>query len=180
VAARPLPASISVEEPSSFAEVFRAELSYVCRTLRRFGVREADLEDVAQEVFLAVHRRFHERDPERPVRPWLVSFAYRFAANYARLARHRVQHGLRETEPSREGSPEERASDRQAQALVLAALQHVRLERRPVLTMHDIDGFSPSEIAFALGIPVNTVYSRLRLARAELRDAVRALQEDAR
>jgi RNA polymerase sigma-70 factor (ECF subfamily) len=160
----------------AFDDVFREQFSYVCRTLRRFGVREGDLDDVAQDLFVAVHGRFTEWDRKRPIRPWLVSFAYRFAANYARLARHRVEPGLNEDAPSRARSPEQNAEERQAQALVIEALQYVKLERRPVLTMHDIDGFSPSEIARALEIPLNTVYSRLRLARQDFRAGVHAAQ----
>jgi RNA polymerase sigma-70 factor (ECF subfamily) len=168
----PLPAALD----RAFEEVFRSELSYVCRTLRRFGVDEADLEDVAQAVFVAVHHRFADRDPSRPLRPWLVAFAYRFASNHRRLARHRVTLDDELDPTASVHSPEECASDRERQALVLAALQGVKLERRPVLTMHDIDGFTPSEIAEALEIPVNTVYSRLRLARQDFRLAVAEIE----
>ena len=37
----------------------------------RFGVREADLEDVAREVFLVVDRTLPSYDPARPLKPWL-------------------------------------------------------------------------------------------------------------
>jgi RNA polymerase sigma-70 factor, ECF subfamily len=159
-------------EPLAFDDLFRAEFAYVRRTLRRFGVREEALDDVAQDVFVAVHARFAERDPSRPVKPWLVAFAYRFAANHVRLARH-TNEPARDDAPSGDGSPEDAASDKESQALVIAALQRVRLERRPVLTMHDIDGFSLSEIARALEISPNTAASRLRLAREDFRAGVR-------
>jgi RNA polymerase sigma-70 factor (ECF subfamily) len=45
--------------------------------------------------------------------------------------------------------------------------------------MHDLEGFAMPEIAHALGIPLNTGYSRLRLAREELADAVRRLRREA-
>jgi len=173
----------SVGDPAStegfqdFSAVFEAEFSYVCRVLRRLGVRSADLEDVAQEVFVTVHRKFAEYDRARPIRPWLFAFAFRSASNHQRLARHRREvSGTPLSEPPAATTPEDALSDRQAQELVLAALQGVPLDRRSALIMHDIDGFSAPEIAEALSVPVNTVYSRVRIARDELKKALRREQ----
>ena len=59
------------------------------------------------------------------------------------------------------------------QPLPLAALE---LDRRAVFVMHDIDGHVMPDIATALGIPLNTAYSRLRLARADFAVAVKRAQ----
>ena len=56
----------------------------------------------------------------------------------------------------------------QARERLRCALAQVELHRRAVLILKDIDGQSIPEIAHALGIPLNTAYSRLRLARADL------------
>ena len=50
-----------------------------------------------------------------------------------------------------------------------------KLRRRAVLVMHELDGVPVRDVAAALGIPLFTVYSRLRKARRELGTAVRAL-----
>jgi DNA-directed RNA polymerase specialized sigma24 family protein len=39
----------------AFRLMFEAEFGYVCRALRRLGVHDGDLKDVAQELFVAVH-----------------------------------------------------------------------------------------------------------------------------
>lgn len=153
-----------------FREVFDAEFAFVCRTLRRLGVREADLADVAQELFVSVHRSLADYDGTRPLRPWLFSFCARFAANYRRLARHRSVE-LAENELSVTS-----ASDVEARDLVLRALGHLEFDRRVVLVMHDMEGFAAPEIAEQVAAPLNTVYSRLRLARADFRAAVKTLQ----
>jgi RNA polymerase sigma-70 factor (ECF subfamily) len=146
-------------------------------------VRSSDLEDAAQEVFVSVHKKLDELDPARPVRPWLAAFAYRVAANQNRLAKNRREVvGEAADEPERGLDPEQALDERRAREVVLSALQATPLERRAVLVMHDIDAFTAPEIAEALSIPVNTVYSRLRVARRELRDAlgrVRAAREHA-
>lgn len=163
----------------AFRAVFDAELPYVVRSLRRLGVPERDVEDVAQEVFLVVHRRFAEYDPERPVRPWLFAFAARVAANHSRLARHRRERldggGHAHREDGGDG-PEARAAASEARAQLLQALEQVPFDRRTVVVMHELDGCTAPVIAEALGLPVNTVYSRLRLGRQELTRAVRELR----
>ena len=168
---------MSPEAQREFQSVFDTEFSYVCRVLRRLGVLVPDLEDVAQEVFVSVHGKFASYDRALPIKPWLFAFAYRAASNYQRLARHRREVSEDELGDSiAEGTPEQALVDRQLQARVLNALQGVPLERRSVLIMHDIDGIGAPDIASALSIPVNTVYSRVRVARDEFRAALKREQ----
>jgi RNA polymerase sigma-70 factor (ECF subfamily) len=168
---------VSADLRREFQALFDAEFSYVCRALRRLGVREGDLEDVAQEVFVSVHGKFASYDRALPIKPWLFAFAFRAAANYQRLARHRREVAAPDThERAAEGTPEQLLVERQMQARVLAALEGVPLDRRSVLIMHDIDGISAPDISVALSIPLNTVYSRVRVAREEFRGALRREQ----
>lgn len=168
---------MSSKRQALFNEVFQTEFSYLCRTLRRLGVLEAELDDVAQEVFVSVYRHLDEYDVDRPLRPWLFSFAFRHAANHRRLARHRREKASSDQESqSHRPSPEEDLQRSEDRALILEALNQVKLERRAILIMHDIDGFSVPEIAETLEVNPNTVYSRLRLARHDLEKAVRKIQ----
>ena len=157
--------------------VFDENFDYVWNTLRRFGVREADLEDLVQDVFLKVHVRSADYDPTRPLRPWLFGFAYRVAADYRRLARHRVEaHHTSGEVASVEPAVDERIEAHEERRLVRQALESVDLDRRAVLILHDLDEVPVPEVAEALGIPLNTAYSRLRLARAELAAAAKRLR----
>lgn len=160
-----------------FAAVFEAELSYVHRALCRLGVRSADLEDLTHDVFLVVHESLPRFDARRPMRPWLFGIAFRVASDYRRRARFRRE-VPGEAEDAVDVSPpvdEQLAAD-EARRLVLRALDQIELDRRAVLVMHDIDGHGVPEIAEALAIPLNTAYSRLRLARADFKAAVRRLR----
>ena len=150
----------------AFRAVFDAELPYVIRSLRRLGVADRDVEDLAQEVFLAVHRRFETCDRSRPMRPWLLAFVYRVAANHRRSTSQRTVLN-QPAPPDPSPSPEARTA---SEDLVLRALAVLPFERRSVVVMHDVDGWSAPEIATLLEIPVNTVYSRLRVGRAELEE----------
>jgi RNA polymerase sigma-70 factor, ECF subfamily len=165
--------------------IYECEVAFVWDSLRRLGVREADLEDVTQEVFIAVQRRLPDFDATRPVRPWLFGFAYRMAADYRKSGR--VRREVLDAAPeavSRAPGAEEDLAAREARELVLAGLDRLSLEARAVLVLHDLDGYAMPDIAAVLGESVNTLYSRLRLARgrftAAIRDAVSQRGDHAR
>lgn len=164
-------------EVLDFANVFAEQLGYVCRTLRRLGVPERDLEDVAHDTFMVVHRKLADFDGTRPLRPFLFGIAYRVASDYRRKARHKYEYLIEPPSPARADSePEQALNIAESQRLVLAALETMDPDRSAVFAMMDIDGHPASEIATALDIPMNTVYSRLRVARAEFASAVQRLQ----
>lgn len=157
----------------TFTALFEEHFDYVCRSLQRLGVREADTEDVAQELFLTVHRALPESDPSRPMKPWLFSFAMRYASNYRRLSWHRGRE-LDDTPVS------PKIHDKlAAKRAVLGALDKLDFDKRAILVMHDLEELTAAEIAEELKIPMNTVYSRLRLARQAFRDLVPISPEQA-
>lgn len=166
-------------EPSEEARIpqlraiFEEHASHVGNSLRRLGVRDADVPDLVQEVFVVVHRILPDYDPERPMWPWLFGVVYRTAAAYRRKAFREVLDGgamAAERADSSKNLEEalRRGEDRE---LVIAALQEVELTRRAVFVMADIDDIPVPEIARTLGIGLNTAYSRLRLAREDFRAA---------
>ena len=136
-----------------------------------------ELEDVAQDVFVQVHRRWNQYDPARPIRPWLFAFAARLASDHRQLARHRVEViGTRDDRAgAAPGADEvlERAGD---VALVMCALEAIDIQRRAVFILHELDEYSMKEVTEVLGIPLFTGYSRLRVARDEFTKAVRQLR----
>jgi RNA polymerase sigma-70 factor (ECF subfamily) len=149
----------------------------VWNTLRRLGVREADVLDQTQEVFLIVHSLLPDYDASRPVRPWLFAIAYRIACRYRALARHRLEipeepeHEQMDPRPS----ADQELESGQARELMLEAIQAIELSRRAVFIMSEIEEQPMAEIAAALQIPVNTAYSRLRLARDDFEKAAARL-----
>ncbi len=165
-----------VERPE-FSALFAAHFDYVWHTLRRLGVREVDLEDVTHDVFIAVLRKLEQYDAARPLRPWLFGFAVRLASDHRDLARHRFEVADDASE-GRDEAPNALDRALQNEALVLAqrALATLELDRRAVFILHELDECPMPEVARALGVPLNTAYSRLRLARADLAHAVRRIR----
>ncbi|HEY5958016.1 MAG TPA: sigma-70 family RNA polymerase sigma factor [Polyangiaceae bacterium] len=156
-----------------FAAVFAEHLQYLWGSLRRLGIHERDLEDMAHEVFLRVYHQLPQRDPEQAIRPWLFNVALGLAANYRRLARHRIDLNNEAPEAiDQQPAADERLIARERRRLVQAALQQIPLEQRAILILHDMDETPIPEIALALGIGINTAYSRLRLGRDAFRRSI--------
>ncbi len=160
------------------AAIYDAEEAFVWETLRRLGVRDGDLGDVTHDLFLALQRHLAEYDPARPLRPWLFAFAYRVASDYRRSARVRREVLELPADAPAAADGAGPASAKEARDLILTALEQVGLPARAVFVMHDLDGFTVPEIAEALGEPVNTLYSRLRVARAQFTAAVRRIRAE--
>ena len=157
---------------------FQRELDYIYRTLRRLGTAPSEVDDLAQEVFLALRGCWTEYDPGRPLRPYLFGISFRIASAHERKRRREVAFGVVEVGDAGPG-PDDALQSKQARALVLAALERIPLPRRAVLVMHDIDDIPVSDVASVLDIPLFTVYSRLRKARRELEAAIRRLLKEA-
>lgn len=164
-------------EPLDFQAIFAREFDYVWHCLRRLGVRQADLEDLTHDVFFAVYQRRADYEPSRPLRPWLFGFAFRIASRYRSRSQFRLEHvGETHTFEAGTRSAYEEASLREQVDLATRAIDGLELGRRAVFLLHEIDEFAMPDVAVALEIPLNTAYSRLRLARADLAAAVKRLR----
>ncbi len=128
----------------------------------------AGVEDVAHDVFVAVYRHWDDRDPSRPLRPWLFGFCFRLASDHRKLARHRHEGPALAHEPADPARlPDELVADERLRRRRLAALDAMDFDKRSLVVMHDLEGIGVPEIAALRAVPLNTAYSRLRLARAE-------------
>lgn len=168
-AALALAGKADLPKPPDFAEAYDAEFEGVWLYLRRLGVPAADVEDAVHDVFVVAHRRYGTYDSSRPLRPWLLGIAFRIAAQWRRQRRHEVDvdEPGRELADSAQG-PEDAFEDHETKSHLHAALSQIDLQQRAVVVMHDLHGIPVPQIAEELAVPLNTVYSRLRLGRAKV------------
>ncbi len=172
--ARP-PAAVMHETDLEFDAVYDRYFDFVWRSLRRLGVCPAAIDDVTQEVFIVVHRRLGEYDGRATVRSWLFGIAYLSFLNHARRERRRGGHlPLSPTVPSPEPSPFDHARRNEAARFIETFLATLDDDKRAVFILAELEQMTSPEIAQALGVKLNTVYSRLRTARAALHGAVAA------
>jgi len=155
-----------------FEKVFSEHAPYVFRVLPRLGVGSADVDDVAQEVFLAVHHGLAQFEGRSRVRTWIYGICLRVAGNYRRKAhRRREVRGLDIETPvdADQGVALDRA---QSRTLLEAALDGLSDPKRQVFVLYEIEELSMAEVAQAADVPLFTAYARLYAARREMRQAI--------
>jgi RNA polymerase sigma-70 factor (ECF subfamily) len=162
----------------SVASLFSEHARYVGRLLRFMGVRESDLEDACQEVFMVAHRKIETLRPEASPRAWLYGICVNEARQRRRTgARHATDELDSQTKlPVVESSLEQRRTARQTSLALLAVLDE---DKREVFLLHDVEQLPMREICEALSIPLQTGYSRLRLGRERLQAAVAQMKAQA-
>jgi RNA polymerase sigma-70 factor (ECF subfamily) len=168
----PPPAHMIRKDP--VLEAYQQEISYVFHALRWLGARPSEVEDLAQEVFIALRRSWPHYDASRPLRPYLFGVAFRVVSMQRRKRKREVAFASLEIRDSG-ASPDEALQSKQARAMVLRALEKIPLQRRAVLLMHDLEEVPMIQVAAALSIPMFTAYSRLRKARKEMEAAIRRM-----
>ncbi len=126
-----------------------------------------DIEDLAQEVFLVMWRRWRDYDAERPLRPWLAGIAGNVArAHLRRSGRESTIDPMEWAAP--EPSSEDQLATRRLAKAVSGVLAGLPERHRKLLVMHDVDEVPVREIALQHGVSVFTIYTRLRRARRAL------------
>jgi len=156
--------------------VYQLYSEYVFRVVRRLGVSEAQVEDAVQDVFLVVLRRAPDFEGRSSVRTWVFGIALRVARAYRRKAA-RAHSELSNVElASRQSGPDAQAAVAQEVRLLMALLKALPDEQREVFVLSEIEGLTAPEVAAVVEIPLNTVYSRLRLGRERFQSAYRRVQ----
>lgn len=149
--------------------LFTKHYGSIWRLLRRLGVRSAQLDDAAQEVFWVAARRASDIQPGSE-HSFLYGVALRVASQEAKKQRASAPLADLEAHPSicdLGPSPEEQLADRQARELLDEVLDALPSELRAVFVLFELEGLEVREIATLQEIPVGTASSRLRRAREE-------------
>jgi RNA polymerase sigma-70 factor (ECF subfamily) len=167
---------------SSFdlVEIHDEHAPFVFRTLQRLGVRESDLDDAVQEVFVVVHKKLHTFRGSARVTTWLYGVALRVAYRFRRTARRRREDPGELDQmhvPDSSPGPESVAFEREARRQLAEVLDGMDPPKRAVLVMFELERLSTAQIADELGLPVGTVYSRLSAAREQFQRAVDGLRK---
>jgi RNA polymerase sigma-70 factor (ECF subfamily) len=161
----------------SFEEVFAECSPFAWRALQGLGVREADLDDVCQEVFLVVHRRLASFDGQCAMRTWIYGICLRVASDYRRRPHHARERTLDEA-PERVVPAEQdtELDRRRALAWLDRVLDTLDDQKRAVFVLFEIEQVPMTEVAAAVGCPVPTAYARLYAARKHVEAAARREQ----
>jgi RNA polymerase sigma-70 factor, ECF subfamily len=145
--------------------IYREHHALVWRSLRRLGVPDADVDDLVQEVFVVVHRRLAEFEGRSAITTWLFGIAYRVMHEHRRRGAARARRE-EQVEPGRPPTAPDRSLSRvEAVGVLDDLLMRLDEDQRYVFVMAEVAKMTAPEIAELTGAKLNTVYSRLRLAR---------------
>jgi RNA polymerase sigma-70 factor (ECF subfamily) len=131
-------------------------------------------EDIAQEAFLSIWRSRLRYQPERgSVRTWVLGIVHNRAIDSLRRSlvherRRSVVEGIEEREQAPELTEVE-AVRREEARQVRSALESLPDEQRRTIELAYFGGFSQSEIAEMLEMPIGTVKGRMRLGLEKMR-----------
>ncbi len=160
------------EAPPTFAAVYAENAAFVWRSLRRLGVRAGDVEDTCQEVFLVAHAKLGEFRGGS-MRAWLFAIALRVASDYRKKAFVRREVGDDEMPELSVSETQTRSLERdRALALLERILENLDEDKRTVFVLFELEQMPMTEVASAVGCPLQTAYTRLHTARDQVNAAI--------
>jgi RNA polymerase sigma-70 factor, ECF subfamily len=173
-------AGSTAKEPSAhfvvpqFEAIYQQYFDFVWSSVKRLGVGADSMDDVVQEVFIVVHSRLHTLQRPEALRSWLYGIVRRTVSGHRRANHSKL---TRESSAAAQDAPPEptplelteRAGELRLLAKLLSGLDEAK---REVFLLVELDEMSVPEAAEALGIPLNTAYSRLRAARSAFEAAL--------
>ena len=158
-------------------EVWHAHRRWVAAVALAHMPREADLEDILQEVALRLVSSPPSAEDARAIRAWLRTVAINVARTAGRKqsVRRRAQDVLHHEARVAQAPPEPQevrsARHEEARRAMQAALALPEAYREPLL-LRAVRGLNYRQIGDALGLPVTTIETRLARARRMLREAL--------
>lgn len=168
--------SVTIRIPS-FAEIYKTYFTFVWSMSRYLGVQRDELDDVVQEIFVVIHGRMHTIEQPESLRSWIYGIIRRMVGRYHRTRRTKLlnmQNRAVESESQQFdwSSPQAMAEQSEEVELLRTLLDKLDPAKREVFVLVELEEMTAPEIAAAIGVPLNTVYSRLRAARQELDEAL--------
>lgn len=158
----------------SLRQVFDEHGRYIFRALRHLGVADADVEDSCQEVFIVAHKALPSFAGRSTLRTWLYGICLRVASDYRRRAYVRRERAFAEMPAEAAGfAGEPPRSTPESRHAVRSLLELLDEDKRNVLVLYEIEGFTMKEVAEIVGCPLQTAYSRLYAARESLMAAAK-------
>lgn len=183
VATTPFPQLTEQGTELNFDSIYGDLFAFVWRTARRLGVEAEAVDDVCQEVFVAVHRGLAEFAGRGSPKTWVFGILQNSVRMHRRTLARKSPHVRgggatvdAEQIGSAENSPYELVSNVEGLRMAHSILDSLNDEKREVFVLVELEQWSVVDAAEALGVNVNTISARLRAARKEFAQAAQRIR----
>jgi len=166
-------------DTKAFDELVKEYLPLVYHYVARLTHTTSLAEDITQETFIKAWKYIKRFDTTKPFHPWLMRIARNAALDA--LKRHKTpafsflsadEQSHIESLPDNNLTPHQKAEQTETTAYVNHILSTLKPTEQEVLSLHYQEELSISEIAEVLQVPLETVRTRLRRARASFRTII--------
>ena len=144
--------------------IYREHHRRVRWTMRARAVPEGELDDLVHDAFVAIFARMGDRDPSLSMSTWVVGVARNVAFSHRRSYARR-RNAPQPDAPLADPEPDEALARRRAWGMLEDFLRSLDATQREVFVLADVMGMRIPEVAGIVDAPLNTLYSRLRIAR---------------
>ena len=148
-------------------------MEFVRLLIRSRGVPERDIEDVAQQIFAAVHRALPSFDPARPLKPWLKTIALRIIRDYFELGCIKNERLTGTGNLDAQDPTPVVANQLATKAMLQSLLDTLDDDERLMIVRYDLEKIPLVTIAQELKISEGKGWALLRRAHARLIGAAR-------
>jgi len=155
--------------------LYTEHAAFLSRVLIRLVGDGAHVDDLVQETFLVAHRKRTTFDGRSQPRTWLYGIAANLAMRHRRSAGRLARAlGWFADEPQPVAASPDRDLERaRAATLVRETLDRLPFKQREVFVLYELEELEGPQIAELLGIPQNTVWTRLHHARKRFQELIR-------
>jgi RNA polymerase sigma-70 factor, ECF subfamily len=168
-------------KPATFEDLYAQHADRVMSFLWLFGVAESHREDVAQEVWIDVHRSLLIYDPNRgSARAWIAGIARNSARDWKRTERRRPEFSTHtDKEPIATRTADADAAEEERCAALWSYFERAipNEDQREAFVLHVVHQMTIEEVAGVTGARPCTVKWRIAMARRRLKEE---LTEDER
>ena len=153
----------------SLSELLAPHMTRLYRQAYKYGGSEHEAEELLQDLMLECSEREEQlREAPAPA-AWLSRVLYhRFVDRYRKTARHGNHASIEDHHLISPDSPE---GDYLFQQL-LRSLDDLSAEQRAVISLHDIEGYTLSEISEVMDMPIGTLKSHLHRGRKRIKNSI--------
>lgn len=163
---------------TSFSALIRPHLEPMYRLAYRLTGHREDAQDLVQDVLLKLHDKAEQLAEVEAVASWLKRVVYnqyvdhqrRFARQRLRLVEHRELSANPDRAAAVQATPEEQAAGEFTISRLQEALSRLSDDHRLIINLHDVEGYTLTEISEITGITLGTLKSRRQRARARLQN----------